>query len=232
MNFMGVLDNRNLTILLAVIVCTSVYPVWRILRRANWSRSGSFLALIPLVNIGMLWAFAFDRSTGHPHPPESRHDAAHKASGLRLGPRAMRRRLSDHVYTLYLGYAFFIKGAVVALAGTSIYSLLTQTSVPDRLDRILLWFVSFGFSCITAVAWSRGSVFTSWHANLWDAVLPLGSGAAEVMLYAVLAPSQLLISARWTDWYAVFAVFTAFLSGLILNRRHEAQNENFDHSQR
>lgn len=57
---MGALSIWHIVILLAVVF-VMVYPIARILQRAGWSGWLSILWLIPIVNIIMLWVFAFGR---------------------------------------------------------------------------------------------------------------------------------------------------------------------------
>ena len=47
--------------LLIILVMLAIYlvPLWRIVSRAGFHGAFSVLALIPLVNIVMLWVFAF-----------------------------------------------------------------------------------------------------------------------------------------------------------------------------
>lgn len=41
------------------IICTYLVPVWRIVSKAGYSGAWSLLSFIPLLNVIMLWVFAF-----------------------------------------------------------------------------------------------------------------------------------------------------------------------------
>lgn len=43
------------------ILATYIVPVWRILTKAGYSGAWSILGFVPLLNIIMLWIFAFSR---------------------------------------------------------------------------------------------------------------------------------------------------------------------------
>jgi len=57
---MGTLSIWHWLILLFVLAIYIV-PVWRILTKAGYSGLWSFLSFIPLLNVIMLWVFAFSR---------------------------------------------------------------------------------------------------------------------------------------------------------------------------
>ncbi len=59
----------------------------------------------------------------------------------RLTEIVMHDRLRDHVHFLYQNYAFFIKGAVVVVAGAAIYFILTAPNVPHEAERVAFWMV-------------------------------------------------------------------------------------------
>jgi predicted PurR-regulated permease PerM len=46
-------------VILALVLSIVIYPISKILRRAGWNGWLSLLWLIPLVNIVILWVFAF-----------------------------------------------------------------------------------------------------------------------------------------------------------------------------
>lgn len=57
---------------LIVWVIVTVFPFWNILRKAGFSGWWSFLSLVPLLNLVLLWVFAFT-----PWPStKGRHDQA------------------------------------------------------------------------------------------------------------------------------------------------------------
>ena len=46
-------------IIVQFYIAIIVVPCWRIVRKAGYSGSWSLLALVPLVNVILLWVFAF-----------------------------------------------------------------------------------------------------------------------------------------------------------------------------
>ena len=48
-------------LILIIYVAIIVVPFWRILKKAGYTGALSLLALIPLVNIILLWVFAFSK---------------------------------------------------------------------------------------------------------------------------------------------------------------------------
>jgi len=48
-------------LIVVFILASYIVPVWRILTKAGNSGAWSFLSFIPLLNVIMLWVFAFSR---------------------------------------------------------------------------------------------------------------------------------------------------------------------------
>jgi hypothetical protein len=48
-------------LILIMYVCIIVVPCWRIVGKAGYSGALSLLVLVPLVNIILLWVFAFSK---------------------------------------------------------------------------------------------------------------------------------------------------------------------------
>lgn len=57
---MGTLSIRH-WLIVVFILASYIVPVWRILTKAGYSGAWSFLSFIPLLNVIMLWVFAFSR---------------------------------------------------------------------------------------------------------------------------------------------------------------------------
>jgi hypothetical protein len=140
----------------------------------------------------------------------------------RAGPRHLtredvRERLGSHVHASYLNYAYFIKGAVVAVAALCLVDLVAE-DVTGRLPRVGLWLASFFFSLVTIATWARGSAFASYRASMIDIIAPMAIGVCEVALFIVLIPSKDLPGEVWRNWYVVQAAFSVCAIVLIANR--------------
>jgi hypothetical protein len=48
-------------LILIIVIATYIVPVWRILTKAGYSGLWAFLSFIPLLNVILLWVFAFSR---------------------------------------------------------------------------------------------------------------------------------------------------------------------------
>jgi hypothetical protein len=144
-----------------------------------------------------------------------------------LASEQMHKRLNDNVCMLYQNYAFFVTGAVVAAAGVAMYLILTTDGAVYRIERGILWFASFGFACANIATWTRIAIFSNWRANAWDFVLPVLTGVAEVLMFAVLSPLPNEPETRWFDWYLVFGLFAIFAGLLSWNRRLQAHKGEY-----
>jgi hypothetical protein len=148
----------------------------------------------------------------------------------RLDATTIHGRLQHNIYNLYLNYAFFIKGGVVATAGVMLYLIVASPDVSDRADRVFLWLASFAFSCAMGSTWTRIAIFTNWRSNGWDYVFPVGVGVLEVFMYVVLSPNVLQTQkeapGRWIDWYLVFSLFAFAAAALVFNRWVQSDEED------
>jgi hypothetical protein len=151
-----------------------------------------------------------------------------EGDGRELRLQDIRDRLRQHVYLHYLSYAFFIKGAILVIAGISIFLIFIRTDLPNQIEREALWFASFSFSLVTLATWSRGAPFANWHANILDFVLPIAMGISESLLYFVLTPTKELPHDLWNTWYAIFFVHSALAAVLVWNRRHQARLKEYE----
>jgi hypothetical protein len=142
--------------------------------------------------------------------------------GGRLERTRVHERLQEQLYTLYLNYAFFIKGAVVAVSAISIIMIFAVEVVPNRYDRVALWVTSVAFSLVTVATWIRGAALTIWRANVHDVLLPLALGITETLLYLVLAPSTERAAIPLKVWYLAFALHAGLAVGLICNRLRQS----------
>lgn len=48
-------------LIILLVFSTYIVPVWRIVSKAGYSGVWSFLSFIPVLNLIMLWVFAFSR---------------------------------------------------------------------------------------------------------------------------------------------------------------------------
>jgi hypothetical protein len=146
----------------------------------------------------------------------------------RLRAEDVRDRLRGHLYLLYMNYAFFIKGAILAFAGVAIFQIFATENVINKLERETLWGVSFAYSLVTISAFSRGAILTNWHANIFDTILPISLGICEVLLYFILTPTPGDSGKLWTSWYVVFAAYALLAAALVFNRRQQARLKEFE----
>jgi len=121
-----------------------------------------------------------------------------------LGVDELRRRLSAHVYTLYMNYAFLIKSGVFAVAALSLYHIFAD----QQFDIVLpiFWLASFSFAIVTISTWTRGAALANAHATFYDVLIPILISVPEYLLFIAIDPtyankSFFNMSAPWTIWY-------------------------------
>ena len=72
---LGVPELLVLAIMAVIALVTTVIPYWKIFGRAGFSKGLAFLMFIPIINIIVLWVFAFSR-----WPIEAREGKPQRAS--------------------------------------------------------------------------------------------------------------------------------------------------------
>lgn len=148
----------------------------------------------------------------------------------------VRARLKEHIYVLYLNYSFFIKGAVIAVAGLTLFLIWVPDTVAFRYERLAMWFASVGFSMVTIATWTRGAPLANARASFFDMVIPVAMGICEVLFFTIIAPPQALhptdhANLFWTNWYGVFAFHGMLAVILVANRLYAADSSEFVHDQ-
>ncbi len=140
------------------------------------------------------------------------------ANRLQLTDDALRHRVINHTHMAYLNFAYLVKSGVFAVAGLTFIQILAQPD-PFRSERIAFWCASFGFSFISIMKWSTGSILTNGRSNPFDSLLPIGMGICEYALFLVLAPdASRSDSLIWHYWYVAMFGHSAFGVGIVLNR--------------
>jgi hypothetical protein len=133
----------------------------------------------------------------------------------------VQQRVSSHVYTLYMNYAFLIKNGVFTVAALALYHLLIQPEL--SVVRLVFWGASFSFALVTMSTWSRGAILEAGRTSMFDVVIPIGMSIPEYLFFITVDPNYSGDSARsadgqWMTWYLWFALHALFAWTLITNR--------------
>lgn len=136
----------------------------------------------------------------------------------------LQRRLSSHVYTLYMNYAFLIKSGVFTVAAFSLYRIWTVGPDASTTAMLLIfWGASFSFSLVTVSTWSRGAAMANARANVGDVAIPIGMAIPEYLFFIAIDPANLKLESTWLMvpwgiWYLFFALHALLACALISNR--------------
>ena len=135
-------------------------------------------------------------------------------------------RLSSHVYTSYMNYAFLIKSGVFTIAAISLYHILTEPSREFTIVLFIFWFASFTFAVVTVSTWSRGAAMANARANVGDVVFPIAMSIPEYLFFIAIDPAYAkqdlpVMSTPWTIWYLFFSLHALGACALISNRLRE-----------
>lgn len=135
----------------------------------------------------------------------------------------LQTRLTSHVYTLYMNYAFLIKSGVFTVAALSLYHIATEPDVEFRVGLFIFWAASFAFAVVTVSTWTRGAVMATGRSNMFDVIIPIGMAVPEYLLFISIDPAfskQILTwtTLPWAIWYLWFA-FHAFGAWALISTR-------------
>jgi hypothetical protein len=110
-----------------------------------------------------------------------------------------------------------VKG--IALGVGSLVLLQILSDFQSDWLRLLPWSASLVGLLISYLKWTRGALLTNARANLWDSFFPLLMGAAEFLLFAVLAVDREAASSDlWLNWPLCWAAWNFAAAALVNNR--------------
>lgn len=107
----------------------------------------------------------------------------------------------------------------IALGVGSLVLLQILAKINMEWMRLLPWSASMVAVLLSYVKWTRGTILSNAHANVWDSFIPLLMGVAEFVLFAILVvENEPTPSFLWLNWPVCLAAHSLIASALVNNR--------------